>query len=114
MIVVNAVSDTAVASKREWNPVEFAVIASLVVSTINNAVSDVLHFPTLIINEYEAVFDKSARSAIIVGGTTARNCDTRLGSRAPRLTSRADALKGLTIVVSGSGAISRNVVASVG
>lgn len=114
MIVVNAVSDTAVASKRERNPVEFTVIASLVVSTINNAVSDVLHFPALIVNEYEAIFDKSTRSAIIVGGTTAGNVDARLGSRAPRLTSRANALKSLAIVVSGSRAISRNVVASVG
>jgi len=55
-----------------------------------------------------------ASTAIVVSQTAAGNGDARLGSLTPRLTSRADALKGLTIVVSGSRAISREVVASVG
>jgi hypothetical protein len=56
----------------------------------------------------------SADSAAVVVVAARRNDNARLGVQTPGLASGANALTGLTVVVSGSRAVSRDVVASVG
>ncbi len=113
-VVVDATGDTAVASEREGNPVELAVLTGLVVGTVDNAVSDVLHFPALVINENKSVSNEVTRTTVVMGSTAAGNSNARLGGVTPRLAGGADALKGLTVVVSGGGTVSRNIVAGSG
>ena len=55
-----------------------------------------------------------ALTTIVVGVAARWNIDTGLGSRTPRLTSGANTNTSLTIVVCGCGAISGDIVASIG
>ena len=58
--------------------------------------------------------ESGASSAIVMSETTARDCNTRLGSGAPGLAAGAHALEGPTVVVGGQRTIGWESVTRVG
>ena len=75
--------------------------------------SDDLDLEASITLEDEAVLDKVASAAVVVGDTTRWDGDASLGGRAETESGRAGALKSLTVVSTDSGAISGEVVTCV-
>jgi len=83
LVVVNAEGDAAVSSEREGNPVELALVASLIVGAVDDTVLDVLNFPALVVYENKAVLNNIARTAVVVGSTAGGNSDAGVAGGAP-------------------------------